>query len=107
MDNPEGKKAADFVRFRITGSDELSKTRRTVLGAKATSKQADQIVLTSSKSDKYDRYLADVFLPARSLKASAGGTGATGPKYYTDKDGKNVYLNNAILESGLAVRMGE
>ena len=67
MDTPEGKKAAEFVRSRI--------------------KQAGQIVLTSSKSDKYDRYLADV--------------------YFTDKDGKERYLNNLLLGQGLAVRMTE
>jgi endonuclease YncB( thermonuclease family) len=66
-DTPEGKKATDFVRSHI--------------------KQADQIVLTSSKSDKYDRYLADV--------------------YFTDSDGKEIFLNNLLLEQGLAVRMNE
>ncbi len=48
-------------------------------------KQADEIILTSSKSDKYDRYLADV--------------------YFTGKGGKEQYLNNVLLESGLAVRV--
>ncbi|MBI4710958.1 MAG: thermonuclease family protein [Candidatus Omnitrophica bacterium] len=48
-------------------------------------KQADEIILTSSRSDKYDRYLADVF--------------------YTDKDGKEQYLNNLLLEAGLAVKV--
>ena len=65
MDSAEGKKAAEFVRNKI--------------------KVADQIILTSSKSDKYDRYLADVF--------------------YVDKEEKEVYLNNTLLESGLAVRV--
>ncbi len=67
MDTPEGKKASDFVKARI--------------------KQADEVILTSSRSDKYDRYLADVF--------------------YTDSEGNEQYLNNQILEQGLAVRMGE
>jgi len=67
INTDEGKKAADFVRSRI--------------------KQADEIALTSSKSDKYDRYLADVF--------------------YNDKNGKEVYLNNLLLRHGLAVRVYE
>jgi hypothetical protein len=67
MDTPEGKQAADFVRSRI--------------------KTADQIVLTSSKSDKYDRYLADI--------------------YFTDPNGQEIFLNNLLLQEGLAVRMGE
>lgn len=60
----EGKQAAAFVKSRI--------------------RSADQIVLTSSRSDKYDRYLADV--------------------YYTDREGGEIFLNNLLLEKGLAVR---
>ncbi|MFA5160329.1 MAG: DUF1016 N-terminal domain-containing protein [Candidatus Omnitrophota bacterium] len=67
MDTPEGKKAAEFVRTRI--------------------KVASEIVLTSSRSDKYDRYLADV--------------------YFTGSDGKERYLNNLLLEHGFAVNMSE
>jgi len=55
------------------GLDELSKTRRVVLGA-------------LGDKCKYDRYLADVF--------------------YTDSVGNEQYLNNQILQNGLAVRMG-
>lgn len=65
-DSAEGKKASDFVKTRI--------------------KAASQIILTSSKSDKYDRYLADIF--------------------FTDSQGRQIYLNNLLLESGHAVRMG-
>jgi hypothetical protein len=65
MDTQEGKKAADFVRMRI--------------------RVASEIILTSSRSDKYDRYLADV--------------------YFTDPKGQEIYLNSLLLESGLAVRM--
>jgi len=65
---------------------------------------ASPILIKTVKSDKYDRYLGDIFLPARSLKASAGGTCATerkcnaGPKDW-------VYLNNLLLEKGYAVRV--
>ncbi|MFH1208484.1 MAG: hypothetical protein V1673_02855 [Candidatus Omnitrophota bacterium] len=84
---------------------------------------------------KWGRYLGDVFLPARSLKASAvpipinrseaeigaalttaneknkkvraAGTGATGHEYIADKAGKQVYLNNLLLEKGMAVKVRE
>ena len=46
---------------------------------------AEEITVATSKVDKYDRYLADVYLRLRS--------------------GKEVFLNNALLENGHAVRM--
>jgi len=64
-DTEEGKRAANFVRARI--------------------KTADEILLSSSQSDKYDRYLADVF--------------------FTDQNGEEQYLNNLLLGKGLAVRV--
>ncbi len=48
-------------------------------------KEAQRIVVRSSRSDKYDRYLADVFLPS--------------------EDGNDFFLNNLLLENGHAVRM--
>ena len=48
-------------------------------------KEAQRIVVRSSRSDKYDRYLADVFLPA--------------------EEGKDVYLNNLLLDNDHAIRM--
>lgn len=48
-------------------------------------KEAQRIVVRSSRSDKYDRYLADVFLPGET--------------------GKDVYLNNLLLDNGHAARM--
>ncbi len=43
------------------------------------------VLVKTVKSDKYDRYLADVFL--------------------TDKEGKEVYLNGLLLEKGHAVKV--
>lgn len=45
------------------------------------------LFVKTSKSDKYDRYLADVFI--------------------TDKNGEEQYLNNLLLEQGHAVRVKE
>ncbi|MDP2653495.1 MAG: DUF1016 N-terminal domain-containing protein [Candidatus Omnitrophota bacterium] len=66
---PEGDEARSFARSHL--------------------KEAQLIIVRSSRSDKYDRYLADVFIP---------------------KDGEpdpetDVYLNNLLLEKGLAVRV--
>jgi endonuclease YncB( thermonuclease family) len=51
-------------------------------------KEADQVIIRSSKSDKYDRYLADVFIP------QADGT-------------DDIFLNNLLLEKGHAVRWAD
>ena len=64
MDTPEGRKARAFV------VRELSRSGR--------------IILTSSRSDKYDRYLADVFY---------------------EKGGREIFLNQLLLDQGLAGRM--
>ena len=64
MSTPEGRAAKRFVEALL---------------AKTTA-----ITIRTSKPDKYDRYLADVFLTA--------------------KAGEEVYLNNALLENGHAVR---
>ena len=88
INTPEGKAAKRFVE--------------------AVLRDVPYLTVLSHKNDKYDRYEADVFfLPARSLKASAGGTCAMGHKCNEDKNGKQVYLNNLLLEHGHAVRMKE
>ena len=46
-----------------------------------------EIIVTTTKPDKYDRYLSDVFLEAETDEA----TGA-------------IFLNNALLENGHAAR---
>ncbi len=54
-------------------------------------KEADEIVIRSSRSDKYDRYLADVFCSGAGFPPAAG-------RYA-------VFLNDLLLKKGLAVRM--
>ena len=117
LNTPEGKAAKRFVERELA--------------------HCEFIILKSTRTprkEKWGRYLGDVFLPARSLKASAvpipinrsaaeigavpttinekkmkvgaAGTGAIGPECYTDdKTGKQVYLNNLLLEKGYAVRV--
>ena len=64
MNTPEGKAAKRYVEALVN--------------------EAEEITITTSKADKYDRYLADVFLHLRS--------------------GGEVCLNNALLENDHAVR---
>ncbi len=66
IDTKEGQAAKTFVQSYI--------------------KEAQTIVVRSSRSDKWDRYLADVFLPQ-------------------GEAGSEIYLNNMLLEKGFAVRM--
>ncbi len=66
MDTPEGVAARNFVLSYI--------------------KQADRIIVRSSRPEKYDRYLADVFIPQKDSL-------------------EDIFLNNLLLQTGHAVRM--
>jgi endonuclease YncB( thermonuclease family) len=75
LDCPElgtaaGNEAKAFVRFYL--------------------KEAQQIIVRSSRSDKYDRYLADIFIPQSAKPDSV----------------RDIYLNNLLLEKRHAVRAG-
>jgi endonuclease YncB( thermonuclease family) len=87
IDTAEGKAAKRFVENILEGVDCLT--------------------IKSVKSDKYDRYLGDIFLPARSLKAPEGGTCAAERKRNDAKAVRLVYLNNLLIEKGHAVRVRE
>ena len=63
----EGKEAKEFVEKLLPPSS--------------------QLLVKTTKSDKYDRYLADIFVP--------------------QKNGSHLYLNNKLLEKGLAVKVAE
>jgi endonuclease YncB( thermonuclease family) len=66
MDTPEGKAAKLFTEALLV--------------------DAVEVIITTSKVDKYDRYLADVHI--------------------RHTDGEVVFLNNVLLENGHAVPMG-
>jgi endonuclease YncB( thermonuclease family) len=72
---PEGDEAKAFVRSHL--------------------KEAQQIIVRSSRSDKYARYLADVFIPSVD-------PGSRDEQRETSDD---IYLNNLLLETRRAVRM--
>jgi hypothetical protein len=69
MDTKAGQEAKAFVQSYI--------------------KEAQRIIVRSSRSDKYDRYLADIFIPS-----------GNEPEPATD-----LFLNNLLLERGHAQRM--
>ena len=71
MATPEGRAAKRFV-------DDLTARTRAV-------------TICTSKPDKYDRYLADVFLKVANVTEQGPGE-------------EEVFLNNALLENGQAVR---
>ncbi len=66
LDTPEGKAAKRFTEAVLAG--------------------ATEVVITTAKVDKYDRYLADV--------------------HARREDGSEIHLNNALLREGHAVPMG-
>lgn len=76
-----------YLRLRGINAPELS----TEAGKKARAfverelSQVPHVILTSSRSDKYDRYLADVF--------------------YEKEPGEELYLNQVLLDEGLVERM--
>jgi endonuclease YncB( thermonuclease family) len=88
LKTPEGKVAKRFVDALV---------------AKTTA-----VVINTTKADKYDRYLADVFL--RQAKDVAGlvepGPGSATPATVLAETG-DLFLNNALLANGHAVQKEE
>jgi hypothetical protein len=89
MDTPEGKAAKREVERLISA--------------------AQSVTIYTSKADKYDRYLADVFLIGvadEKLKGVAG-VGEPGPGSATPATTMReapIFLNNHLLENGFAER---
>jgi endonuclease YncB( thermonuclease family) len=86
MDTGQGQAAKSFVQSYL--------------------KDSEWIIVRSSRSDKYDRYLADVFIPQNEPAALKAGR----PNPATLKAGRpetDIYLNNLLLEKGHARRMAE
>lgn len=85
ISTPEGKAAKKFVEELLNA--------------------APSMIVCSSRNDKYDRYEADVFLPGQCLRDLPKGTGPVKGQCDAAKDGREVYLNSLLLETGHAVRM--
>ncbi|MFH1800297.1 MAG: DUF1016 N-terminal domain-containing protein [Candidatus Omnitrophota bacterium] len=82
IESKEGKEAKEFVEQKLRSTETKKQERSLPL---ASGLSATPVLIRTVKSDKYDRYLADVFL--------------------IDAKGQEVYLNNELLEKGLAVRV--
>ena len=94
MSTPEGRAAKRFVEAFVA--------------------QTTAVTINTTKSDKYDRYLADVFLQLEKGERSGvmadgvkePGPGSATPATVLAATGE-VFLNNALLENGQAVRKDE
>lgn len=86
MDTPEGRRAKTFIENEV--------------------KDAPYVLITSTRSDKYDRYLADLWVPNASAEKSAP---LSSPKALVgDPAGnKGVFINQKLLDKKHAVRMRE
>jgi endonuclease YncB( thermonuclease family) len=62
----------------------------------------DAVIVSTTKPDKYDRYLADVFVTASTAQNSEGRNGTSGSALSPDAD--RIFLNNALLSDGHAIR---
>ena len=69
------------------------------------------MIISTTKPDKYDRYLADVFI--RELRAKSSEWSARTPAPVSQlstlnaqpgANGPSAFLNNALLEAGHAIR---
>jgi endonuclease YncB( thermonuclease family) len=83
----DGKEAKEFVETMLPVPGKGGPGAQSKEGLSLPGGAGEPVFIRTSKSDKYDRYLADVFL--------------------TDKNGEEQYLNNLLLEQGHAVRVGE
>jgi endonuclease YncB( thermonuclease family) len=57
----------------------------------------DGVILSTTKPDKYNRSLADVFVPMKKLRAES-------PELRDGPAGEFLFLNNALLQNRHAVR---
>jgi len=86
----DGKAAKEFLESVIANPTGVKQSQDKKIAASQKARLAmtkPKILIRTVKSDKYDRYLADIFL--------------------TDPKGKSIYLNNLLLEKGLAVKVSE
>jgi endonuclease YncB( thermonuclease family) len=85
-----------YLRLRGIDAPEINTKagKRAALFVKNELKDAPFIILQSSRSDRWDRYLADVFY---TVNGSTKGGSASG--------GEERYLNNFLLLHGLAKRI--
>ena len=91
-----------YLRLRVIDAPEIDSEagRRAKEFVAAHLKKVPFIFLTTTRSDKYDRYLADVFIPGKDFLSRW----VRGTAVLNASDGL-MYLNNALLARRLAVHM--
>lgn len=99
IDQGFGKGEFQYLRLRGIDAPEGKKTKAFV---ERTLAKVPYIILTSSRSDKWDRYLADVWCSVQGQGSSSQGPGPRPPD-----PGSDIYLNQELLDRGHAVRMAE
>lgn len=70
-------------------------------------KPGDEVIVSTTKPDKFDRYLADVFisrLRAESRELRDRSAQISQPSSLNAQPAAEIFLNNALLEAGHAVR---
>ena len=95
MDTDEGKRARDYVKAVLSG--------------------VPWVVVTTTRPDKYDRYLSDVFYPksgkasraenAKNAKRTKNQTSRQGKTRPEDVAREGEYLNGEMVKKGMAVRV--
>ncbi len=92
------------LKLRLRGLDcpELSAAagRAAKAFVDARLKPGDEVIISTTKPDKYDRYLADVFVGELGARSSEPGDRISG----FQPGAAPTFLNNALLEAGHAIR---
>jgi endonuclease YncB( thermonuclease family) len=92
------------LKLRLRGLDcpELSAAagRAAKAFVDARLKPGDEVIISTTKPDKYDRYLADVFVGELGARSSEPGDRISGAQ----PGAAPTFLNNALLEAGHAIR---
>jgi len=98
IESAEGKEAKAFLE-KMLKSTEAEKQEKSLPLASGLS--VSPVLIRTTKSDKYDRYLADVFIDRRPQTEDRSQSEVSSPQ------SDFVYVNQALLDEGLAVRVSE
>ncbi|MFH0986262.1 MAG: DUF1016 N-terminal domain-containing protein [Candidatus Omnitrophota bacterium] len=96
IQSAEGKEAKAFLE-KMLRSTEAEKQEKSLYLASGLS--ASPVLVRTVKSDKYDRYLADVFIDCRPQTADHSQSEVSSPQ------SDFVYVNQSLLDEGLAARV--
>ncbi|MBI3314003.1 MAG: thermonuclease family protein [Candidatus Omnitrophica bacterium] len=100
LDTRLGGVSRQKLRLRGIDAPEINTAagRRAFEFLKATLAKAPYLIVRSSKNDKFDRYEADLFIPAKNAVSRS-------PESLELAD--LIFINNLLLERGFAVQLDE